>query len=323
MKIFKSKNFFIHPIYGKIYFPYYEKNHEFLSYTPELYKKDEKGNFIKQEVFFIRDNYFPFSPYINSSYFIFDRFNFSLDTHFYTHEAMLETMGNPKRKYGLFVESEAIVPKSFEIFKKNKNLYKEFNSIFTFSDHILDSVPNASFFPYCANVWYNDPIVSGLSIEEKVLLKDKNISIVSSNKKMCDLHKFRIDLANLCLREGLADTFGTFNNDKGFVNINNTLTRYRYSIAIENDVTSYFFTEKITNCFASLTIPIYLGASCIDKFFNKDGIIKIDTKSDIKKVISRCTPEFYKERFDAVLDNYNRVQEYKNIWDYLYTHYLK
>ena len=89
--------------------------------------------------------------------------------------------------------------------------------------------------------------------------------------------------------------FGTFNNDKGFVNINNTLTRYRYSIAIENDVTSYFFTEKITNCFASLTIPIYLGASCVDKFFNKDGIIKIDTKVILRKLYHNVLLNFIKK----------------------------
>lgn len=323
MKLLKSKNYMSHPIYGKIYFPYYDKHHKFLSSVPELYKKDVNGNFIKQEVFFLRDNYFPFSPYINSNYFIFDRYNFSLDTHFYTHEAMLETMGAPKRRFGLFVESESIVPKSFQIFNKNRNLYKDFNAIFTFSDHILDSVPNAKFYPYCAGVWYNDPCVSNLNIQERLNLKSKNVSIVSSNKKMCDLHKFRIDVANMCLNESLADTFGTFRDGSSYVNINDTLTKYRFFIAIENDVTSYFFTEKITNCFASLTIPIYLGAKAIGKFFNKDGIIEIDTKSDIKKVLSKCTPEFYNERINAILDNYNRVQEYKNIWDYLYKHYLK
>lgn len=323
MKLLKRKNYMVHPIYGKIYFPYYDKHHEFLPITPELYKKDVNGNFIKQELYFLRDNYFPFSPYINSNYFMFDRYNFGLDTHFYTHEAMLETMGSPKRRFGLFVESESIVPKSFQIFNKNKSLYKEFTSIFTFSDHILDSVPNAEFYPYCAGVWYNDPCVSNLSIQEKLDLKTKNISIVSSNKNMCELHKFRIDIANLCLKEGGADTFGTFKDGNSYVNINDTLTKYRFSIAIENDVTSYFFTEKITNCFASLTMPIYLGARAIDKFFNKDGIIQIDTKSDIKKILSKCTPEFYNERRDAILDNYNRVQEYLNIWDYLYKHYLR
>lgn len=320
--MFKSKNYINHPIYGKIYFPYYDKQHKFLPNIPEVYKKDTNGNFIKQDVFFLRDNYFPYCPYIYSNYFIFDRYNFGLDTHFYTHEAMLETMGAPKRRFGLFVESESIVPKSFQILKKNKNLYKEFNAIFTFSDHILDSVPNAKFYPYCAGVWYNDPCILNLNLQERLSLKSKNVSIVSSNKKFCDLHRFRIDVANMCLNENLADTFGTFRDGSSYVNINDTLTKYRFSIAIENDATSYFFTEKITNCFASLTIPIYLGAKAIGKFFNKDGIIQINTESDLKKILSKCTPEFYNERLDAILDNYNRVQEYKNIWDYLYKHYL-
>ncbi len=322
---FKKKNiktYLEHSVYGKIYYPYYNTSVKIdNNYIPELFKRDSQGNLIKQEIYFLRDYHLACTPYINSNYFIFDRYNFGLDTHFYSHNAMLETMGEPKRRFGLLIESESIEPEGYKIFDKHKELYKEFSSIFTYSDHILDSIPNASFFPVCAGVWYKDINVEGLTIQERMDIKNKNISIVSSNKTMCDLHKYRLDLAMTCKREHLADTYGTFDGGD-LIDIKESLTNYRFSIAIENDITSYFFTEKITNCFASLTIPIYLGASKIDKFFNPDGIIRIDTKSDIKKILSVCTSEFYNERKEAIIDNYNRVQEYFCIWDYLYRHYL-
>ena len=56
--------------------------------------------------------------------------------------------------------------------------------------------------------------------------------------------------------------------------INKQLQR-EIALIIENDITPYFFTEKITNCFISQTIPVYLGATQIHKFFNTDGIITI------------------------------------------------
>lgn len=318
------KNFLYprHPIYNKIYPPYYDKNYKIDNNYPIIYKKNENGEYIKQELYFLRDDYFPCNPYGNSDYFLFDRYNIELNTHFYTHDSMLETIGHPKKKYGLLIESESIVPKSFKIFNKYKNLYKEFNAIFTFNDKILNKIPNAKFFPYFANFWYNDQNVKNLSIEERLKLKTKKISMMSSNKTMCDLHKFRIATALYCKNNKLADTFGTFDGGN-YININETLTNYKFSIIIENDTTPYFFTEKITNCFASLTIPIYLGATEIDKFFNPDGIIKIKTNSNIEQILKNCTSEFYNERLDAILDNYNRVQEYKNSWNYLYKHYLE
>jgi len=308
---FLKHSFLKNKIYGKIYFPYYGENDHIYQKVPELYNKDG----VKQDFFFLRDNYFPFNPYGNSNYFLFDRFNIQLNTHFYTHESMLETIGDPDRRYGLFVESESIVPKSYLIFKKHKNLNREFTKIFTFSDDILSTIPNSQFFASCANITYDT---------SAVIDKCKNISIVSSNKTMCDLHRYRIDLANMCKNEGLADTFGTFDNQSTeYVSINRSLDNYRFSFAIENDIKPFFFTEKLTNCLISKTIPIYCGATEVGKFFNEDGIIRITPESDIKTILKQCTEEFYKERLDAVLDNYNRAKKYLNIWDSLYLEHLK
>ena len=39
-------------------------------------------------------------------------------------KAMLETMGNPEKKYGFLLESKTIVPEDYKIFDKNKGLNK-------------------------------------------------------------------------------------------------------------------------------------------------------------------------------------------------------
>ena len=59
-----------------------------------------------------------------------------------------------------------------------------------------------------------------------------------------------------------------------------------------------------------------------DKFFNIDGIIKFDTKSDIEKVLAQCTVEEYERRLPAVIENYERAKNYLNSFDYMYENFL-
>ena len=68
------------------------------------------------------------------------------------------------------------------------------------------------------------------------------------------------------------------------------------------------------------TIPIYIGARKIDDFFNPDGIIKMDVKdvNNLETILKQCTKEEYEQRLPAILDNFERVQCYRNMQDYLY-----
>lgn len=182
---------------------------------------------------------------------------------------------------------------------------------------------NAKFFPGTASVWYGRQGDDFVWDDECYKKKNKGISIVSSNKRMCHLHNIRIQLSEYCKKNRLADTYGTFDGGTMCL-IDDSLKEYRYSFAIENEISDYFFTEKITNCFASQTIPIYLGAGKIDEFFNKDGIIIIHEKqlNDIENILKKCTREYYDEHIDAIVDNYNRVFQYRNVFDWLYERYF-
>ena len=306
-----------HAKYGKIYYPNYNLDSEFINSDSNLY--NEFGE--KLEVYFIRDVVFANCPYRSSRYFLWDRYNFGLDTHFYSHNLMLETMGNPSRKYGLLIESEAIMNKDVKMFDKHKTLAQDFDLIFTHSAKILDKYDNARFIPFAANLF--DTNLDELS-DNAYLNKTKNVSILSSNKLMCDLHKFRYDLAWLCKNEKIADTYGTFDGGPFVKSLSNVLRDYRYFICLENEIQPYYFSERLISCLAHQTVPIYLGATEIDKFFNPDGIIKITTKSDIKEVLKECTKEEYEARIPAIVENYHKALEYsKNHFDTIYEKYLK
>ena len=306
--------------YNSIYPPIYNADFKINSFVPEIYNKDGK----QLEVFFIRDSIRAHNPYSYSKYYFLDRYNIELKTHFYTHNSMLNQMGNPDFKYGMLVESETIVPKDYEIFKKNKGLEKDFDYIFTQSEKILNDISNARFVPFCSEVWYGGKRFGGEWNPLAYQNKTKNISIVSSNKIMCHLHKIRLSVAQKCKKSNLCDTFGTFDGGE-MVRLSDTLTDYRYSIAIENELSAYWFTERITSCFASMTVPIYLGASKISDFFNPDGIIFITEKDceNIENVLLKCNERDYEERLPAIIENYEKVQKFKCCGNYMYEQYLK
>lgn len=295
----------------KIYSPYYNEYIPIPLDKPDIYNKH--GG--KMDTFFIRDRHVALSPYAwHSTYFLWDRFNYGLDTHFYTGNALRETMGTPQRRYGWLREPRSKQPKDYLALEKDKGLAGDFTSILTHDARLLELLPNAVFFPGCAasSVDDLDPAI--------YTRKTKMISILSSGKKMCPLHYLRIDVANKCKTNGWADTFGTFDGGR-FIDISETLKDYRYTIAFENEISPYFFTERLTSSFITMTVPIYLGAQRISDFFNPDGIIQIEPADakNIQKVLAQCSAKDYESRLPAILDNYQRAQRYLNMGDWLYS----
>lgn len=271
------------------------------------------------ETYFIKNRHSRHAPFGHEGkYFFWDRYNYGLDTHFYGPEAMTGTLGKPAVKYGMLTESRTIVPKDYEVFHRNRGLEKDFRYIFTYDDRILNEIENARFYPVAAGIW-NSEMREGRYRE-----KDRDLSILSSDKVMCALHRFRLELARLCKRDGLADTFGRFDGGGYVEKVDETLNRYRFSMIIENDVSDYYFSERLTNCFAAQTVPVYLGARRIGDFFNTDGMILLGSADleEAESLIAECTRERYEAMLPAVLDNYERVKEYVNMQDYLYEHYL-
>ncbi len=262
---------------------------------------------------------------------MFDRYNFGLKTHFYDEKEAFLLVGKPDRRFAMIFESRVIIPRVYKKFIRNRSyIENEFEYIFTHDEEILSTFKNARYVPFGAGYWYGLHDEAAIS-PENYLRKDKNISIIASNKKMCRMHFVRQAAARKCLAEGLADTFGRFTGNTGvggdgvWFPTELPFQRYRYSIAIENNITPHYFTEKITNCFIAQTIPIYLGATEIHKFFNPDGIITISLKDidRLDEVLKQCTPEEYQRRLPAVLDNFERVKQFRRATDYMYATHLK
>lgn len=290
---------------------------------PELYTEDGE----RKRVFYLKDTLCQHTPYtlvlgqVPNSVF-WDRNNVGLPIHFYSHEQIFNVKNNYcQKKFALLFESEVIKNEDFCRVEKEKEWMSEFDAIFTFSSRILDKYDNAYFVP-ASGLWYGTKINGGELDANAWKKKTNNISVVASNKQSSYYHKLRIELANKALKSGKVDGYGAFCGNY-IEKKAEALAPYRFSLVVENDVKPYYFTEKILDCFASMTIPIYVGASKIAEFFDEAGIIclKENEYNNLENVLSMCTEQFYMERIDAVINNFSKVSKYRCIEDYMMNEY--
>lgn len=109
--------------------------------------------------------------------------------------------------------------------------------------------------------------------------KSKNLSAIASTISDLPGHRSRNDFIKLLEASGVDfDLFG-----KGRREIDAKilgLGDYRFSVAIENSSQPNYWTEKITDCFMSSTIPVYFGAPNIFDFFPRDSIVWVDIEKE-------------------------------------------
>lgn len=186
--------------------------------------------------------------------------------------------------------------------------YKEFKYIFTHDTHLL-TLPNAK------------PIIWGGVYEFNDVPKTKDISFCCSNKQFGELHRIRNELARQM--RGKIDVMGTLDGGQ-YVSTFDIYAEYRFSVIIENYRDDYWFTEKICNCFANKTIPIYYGSRKISSFFNSEGIIQLNEPEYILTLPDAIYPNceaYYNRCGDAIEDNYERVKDYVCFEDTFYRMY--
>ena len=151
--------------------------------------------------------------------------------------------------------------------------------------------------------------------ERNVFPKTKNWSIIASSKTEAPGHKLRHAIVEMY--QGHLNVFGIgYNKIKSK---NEGLNDFRFSFAIENVKVEGYWTEKIVDCFATGTIPIYWGANSVSEYFLEEGIVRIKDEFDLSIYVE----EFYNSKIDIVRENFNRAINLPLPEDYIYLNYLK
>jgi hypothetical protein len=206
-------------------------------------------------------------------------------------------------KYGWLLESKFITPAIVEDVKLNYQKYFEvFKYIFTHNKELLNLDERFKWCP-ANGFWIKDP---------KIYPKSKMISFITSNKNFTEGHNKRIQWVQMIGDQ--VDLYGRGYNEIELKE--DGLCDYMFSVVIENGFYKSYFTEKILDCFATGTIPVYLGSPDIGDYFNKDGIIDLTEEFDVSE-------DLYYSKIDAIKDNLERVKDIEVLEDFIYQNYLK
>ena len=214
----------------------------------------------------------------------------------------------------LLIEPKSIQPNVYEYALEVADQYEY---VFTHDSQLLAVLPNAK------------PILwGGVWCRSEKPKKTKLISMLSSDKEMCELHKERKRIARKY--KDKIDVFGTIDGGE-YVKPIDTLEPYMYSVVIENYIDDLWFTEKICNCFATKTIPIYYGANNIRQYFNYNGIIVCNSlemlEENINWVINNKENaiKLYNQDItqEALQENYELSKQYEKFDEWLYRTYEK
>lgn len=155
--------------------------------------------------------------------------------------------------------------------------------------------------------------------------KTKYMSIVVSNKNMTEDHGFRHKLVKALKDKKLpVDIYGKGYNyveDKG-----DALRDYKFSIALENCQINSYISDKIIDCLATYTIPIYRGCESIKDFFNMDGIWTIQSIDDCINMVERLMEDadaiYYDKAQAAMIQNFQIAERLRVAEDYIYENIL-
>lgn len=210
-----------------------------------------------------------------------------------------------KNLYGWVCESPAVVNETINYLWYNYHKVEQhFKKVFVCDKDLVNRSPVFQYCPSGSNLpWIPDS-------EYGVYSKTKLCSMVASAKNFTSGHKIRHHYANQ-----FKDKLDLFGGACGSSRLPETdprrpwdskmygLKDYMFSVVVENYFSNGYYSEKITDCFATGTIPVYAGSSVVGELFNMDGIIVLDSNFDINSL----TPELYRSKLDAVHDNLNRV----------------
>lgn len=222
------------------------------------------------------------------------------DVKIFIDEAIIDNIGKSKdKKYAFIFESRSIFVRDF-IYSNYKILLDSYELIFTHDEDLLKLHENFVFIP-ANSFWINN-----LGIRKKTKL----VSFITSNKNTTIGHKKRFEIFNRLPR--YVDTYGF--NISPITTKEEGLEDYMFSICVENDKYNHYFTEKILDCFAVGTIPIYWGCPSIGNFFNKNGIIEYQDDFDFNTL----SPELYYSKINFISENLEKIKQYEVLEDLIF-----
>ena len=92
------------------------------------------------------------------------------------------------------------------------------------------------------------------------------------------------------------------------------LAPFRYSVVIENCIEPHLFTEKILNCLACKTIPIYWGHESVKQYFDTSNWLFFNDLEDGYEKIKFASSGEHVVSHKKIHENFVQAKSYKNLY---------
>lgn len=150
--------------------------------------------------------------------------------------------------------------------------------------------------------------------------KQKLISVISSDKVFTQGHIDRLRFVKK-LKQHYGDQLDVFGRGiHGFDDKWETLAPYKYQIVIENGQHSYYWTEKISDCYLAGTFPFYAGCTNVGEYFPKGAYLEIDIKDpekSIRLIDQAIAAQTFEHAMADLEEARRRVLDEYNMFDYI------
>ena len=225
-----------------------------------------------------------------------------------------------KPKFIWLLESREIIPDQYKFIEDNYDFVaRRVDGIFTADQRLTHEVGPDGKFLYClsnAAPWVMD---------RDIYTKSKLVSMIASNKGYTEGHRRRLKVVQAYVDKfGQDDLYGWgLTHELPLKEKSRGLREYMFSFACENANYPTYFTEKLTDCFACGTIPVYYGTAGVAQYFDADGIIFLDQNSPWENIPwDKLTPEYYESKKDVIKENFEIAKSMRVAEDYMYGNYL-
>ena len=188
-----------------------------------------------------------------------------------------------------------------------------YNYLLTHNQELIDSNKKAHLFEF-ATSWIKD-----YSFPEKKF----SVSALIGGKAMSEGHYLRSSLLHDEFRiTSPKKIFVSGNFPPRNVNVNSysvlgskkdSLFDSQFHICIENAKRKNWFTEKLMDCLATKTVPIYWGCSNIGDWFDIRGFMIVNDLNEIISASNSISEETYNNMLPYIEENYNKAKPFLTI----------
>jgi len=187
-----------------------------------------------------------------------------------------------------------------------------YTHLLTYRDELLKTNTKARFF-HCINTWVKGYVSPWKRFSVSTVIGGKANGAMEGYRVRHELWRKRglIEIVrHFYLSSHKKWNGANYDNELVLGDSKTPMFDSQYHIAIENTSMNNYFTEKLIDCFQTLTVPIYYGADNIGEFFNVDGIIQVNSVDEIVEACNNLTIEQYERMLPAMQDNLKRSEKW-------------